>query len=83
MSKQEEACILCGTSIEESQKEFAEDQTSHPGVLGLVHTECYSYMDDIDPSLPWTDPISGEVDFESMQEDLGASDGIEEESDNI
>ena len=26
---------------------------------------------DIDPAEPWTDPISGEVDFDAMAEDLG------------
>jgi hypothetical protein len=70
--------VVCETSIEDSQKEFAEDQSAHPGILGLIHTECYTYVADVVPDLPWTDPISGEVDFEGMEEDLGVSDGSED-----
>ena len=33
------------------------------------------------PCAPWTDPISGEVDFEEMANDLGFDDGCDEEMD--
>ncbi len=70
-----EKCTVCKTRIEEEQKEFAEDQSAHPGILGLIHKECWDYITDVQPDLPWTDPISGEVDFEGMANDLGVDSG--------
>lgn len=32
-----------------------------------------------DPEAPWKDPISGEVDYEAMEEDLGLDTGMREE----
>ena len=34
-----------------------------------------------DPAEPWTDPLTGEVDWEGMKEDLGIVDGSEEDPD--
>jgi len=74
-----EKCTVCDTPIEQEQKEFAEDQSAHHGVLGLIHLECYDYFSDVQPDLPWTDPISGEVDFEGMANDLGVNDGSQQD----
>lgn len=39
----------------------------------------YQVESTLDPDLPWTDQISGEVDYEVMAEDLGVSDGTDGE----
>lgn len=36
-------------------------------------------INDPDPDGPWTDPISGEVDYEAMEEDLGVNTGIDDD----
>jgi hypothetical protein len=72
-------CVSCTLPIEdEEEQKWAEDPANHPGVLGPLHQKCYDKACAEKPDLPWTDPISGEVDFEAMEEDLGVS-TIEEE----
>ena len=68
-------CVVCEKAIEKKDRNYAENQENHIGILGLVHPSCYNITVDAEPDLPWTDPISGEVDFESMTEDLGVDDG--------
>ncbi len=68
-------CVICVQAIDESDRDFAENDENHPGVLGPVHKSCYNAAVSVDPSLPHTDPISGEVDYEAMAEDLGVFGG--------
>jgi len=73
-------CVLCDKEIEnEEEQEWAFDNANHLGVLGPCHKKCYDKACDEEPDLPWQDPISGEVDYEAMKEDLGVIDGTEEE----
>ena len=74
-------CQICEKEIPEEQREFAENQEAHPGILGIIDPECYAKVDQEDPALPWTDPISGELDFEEMEQDLSVSTGDEDEED--
>jgi len=72
-------CVVCGLPIvDEEEKKFAEDQEAHPGILGKVCRRCYNKECDEHPDLPWEDPISGEVDWEGMTEDLGVDTGYDE-----
>lgn len=68
-------CVRCTQDIPQDEREFAMDDRNHPGVLGPCHKRCYDAVVQVDPALPWTDPVSGEVDYEEMQEDLGVSSG--------
>lgn len=43
-----------------------------PQYLG-EHKDSQNIPYDADPAEPWTDPISGEVDYAAMEEDLGVS----------
>lgn len=73
-------CCVCGLPIEgEDERKFAEDQAQHPGILGYVHPKCYKIACKEDSNLPWTDPISGEIDFQAMGEVLGISPATEDE----
>jgi len=67
------SCVVCQQPVGPEDKEFSEDQERHPGILGEVHKSCYGKEVDARPDLPWTDPISGEVDFETMSDDLGVA----------
>jgi len=72
VSKKEVHCIVCKLLIvEEDEQEWALDDENHPGVLGPCHRECYRKVCEEEPETPWTDSISGEVDWEGMGEDLG------------
>ena len=78
---QPERCLICNKPIPEEQRNFAENQEAHPGVLGIIDPECYAKVDQEDPALPWTDPISGEVDYEGMAQDLDVDDGSQDPED--
>jgi hypothetical protein len=71
-------CDICKKSLEGEEKSFAENQAEHPGYFGLIDPKCYSGIVGGDPSLPWTDPISGETDWEEMQSALGFGDDPED-----
>jgi len=76
-------CGLCGLEITgKEDKEFAENQEAHPGFLGPCHKRCYEKLCEEAPQTPWEDPISGEVDWKAMEEDLGVE-TWEEEYDDI
>lgn len=79
MSNDTEDCCVCGLPVEGKDKEFSEDQEQHPGILGEVHPKCYEKACKEEPDLPWKDPISGEVDFQSMGEELGIWPATEED----
>lgn len=64
-------CVACTKLIEQADAEYANDNNAHPGVLGPIHPGCYNSLVATEPELPWTDAISGEVDYEAMEEDLG------------
>ncbi len=68
-----EKCVRCNQAVLQEDKEFADNPETHPGVLGPVHKRCYNAQAESDPALPWTDPISGEIDFKGMEEDLGVA----------
>jgi hypothetical protein len=68
-----EKCDFCKQELTGEDLEFAKDPAAHPGVLSLVCPKCYNKSCEADPAEPWTDPISGEVDWEQMEEDLGCS----------
>jgi len=70
-----EKCVICHVEITEDQEEFALDPEAHPGIQGPVHQECYYAEVEKHPDTPWEDPISGEVDYEAMEEDLGVDTG--------
>ena len=72
-------CVVCKKEIEKKDRDYAENQENHIGILGLVDPSCYGKANEEEPDLPWTDPISGEVDYEDMAEDLGVSFGDEED----
>jgi len=72
--------VLCQFLIEdEKERKWAVDNCNHPGILGPVHYKCYDKACKEEPDLPWTDPISGEVDYHAMGEDLGVEDPEAEE----
>ena len=78
--KQTEKCMTCNLPIETPEdKEFSESQENHPGVLGQIHIKCYQKVCDERPDTPWTDPISGEIDFEGMGDDLGVYPATEDQ----
>ena len=68
------ACVLCEKAIPEKDRYFANEPGAHPGLLGPVHPECYDEAVEERPELPWTDPISGLVDYREMSEAIGISD---------
>lgn len=72
-------CTICNEPIQDKDRAFSTDQELHPGVLGHVHQFCYSAQVDQEPALPWTDPLSGEIDFKEMGQDLGADAGDEDD----
>jgi len=79
-------CIVCQRALKAKEdREFAENQCNHPGVLGTICSECYEQECEEYPDTPWEDPISGEVDYEAMAEDLGVDTGewSEEEEDEL
>lgn len=67
-------CVICERWIPEKYRGFAEEWGAHPGILGPIHPECYEKAVEETPDLPWTDPISGQVDYREMGEALGISD---------
>lgn len=71
-------CVICKKKIPEKDRSFAQYPEYHPGILGPIHFECYNKAVDKSPDLPWTDPISGQVDYREMGEALGFSDPEEE-----
>lgn len=78
--KNEVKCTICHFLVEdEKEQKWAADNQNHPGVLGPVHHKCYDKACQEDPDLPWTDPISGEVDYDAMSEDLGVANPESEE----
>ncbi len=79
MSKEAEICDICKKPLDKSELEFAREQGNHPGYLGLLDPKCYSKLTENDPTLPWTDPISGETDYQEMESDLGVSTGSTDE----
>jgi len=66
-----EECCVCHLDVVGEDLAWAKEQANHPGVLGILHPQCYNKTCDEEPAAPWTDPISGEVDFDGMAEDLG------------
>ncbi len=64
-------CYGCKKLLEGEELEFAEEPAAHPGLLGPYCPKCYHDAVEEAPDLPWTDPISGEVDFDEMASDLG------------
>jgi len=71
-------CFVCQFPIEtEEEQKWAENQENHPGVLGTLHRKCYDKVCEQHPDTPWEDPISGEVDYEAMAEDLDVDTGEE------
>ena len=80
------SCQICQREIADKDKEFSEDTYAHPGVLGNIDKACYSRLQNVDeggdPALPWTDPISGEVDYEGMAQDLAVDDGSQDPEDD-
>lgn len=71
-------CVICHLSIDnEEEWKWAMDDRNHPGMLGPCHEKCYDKMCQEHPETPWEDPISGEVDYEAMAEDLDVDTGEE------
>ncbi len=68
-------CSFCKRKLEGEDQEFAEDPGHHPGILSPICPGCYKKACDEQPDIPWTDPISGQVDYREMAEDLGVDDG--------
>jgi hypothetical protein len=67
-------CVICEKEITDLDLYFAESWEAHPGILGPIHPQCYEKAVDERPDLPWTDPISGQVDYREMGDALGISD---------
>jgi len=79
-SKTEMKCIICQLPIaDEEEQKWAENQENHPGVLGTLHKKCYDKVCQERPETPWEDPISGEVDYGEMADDLGIWPGTEDD----
>jgi len=79
-------CIACQRPLKTKEdREFAENQCNHPGVLGTICPQCYGKECEEYPETPWEDPISGEVDYEAMAEDLDVDTGewTEEEEEEL
>lgn len=68
-------CVVCKRILCGWPALLAENQATHPGFLGTICDNCYKVMLDEEPELPWTDPISGRVDYEEMEADLGIDSG--------
>lgn len=66
-----EECCVCHLDVVGNELEWAREQANHPGCLRICHTKCYDDVCNERPDTPWTDPISGETDFDEMAEDLG------------
>ena len=64
-------CVICKKLIPEEERDFAQYPEYHPGILGPLHFSCYEKAVEEIPELPWTDPISGVVDYREMGEALG------------
>jgi len=64
----QECGVKCFETIRDSDEECKE----------CCYEPEYDYEDPEDPLEPWTDPISGEVDYEQMEGDLGIDTGIDE-----
>jgi hypothetical protein len=64
-------CYGCNKLLEGEDLAFAEEPGAHPGLLGQYCPACYRQAVEEAPDLPWTDPISGEVDYDEMASDLG------------
>ena len=76
-------CVICEKAIMPEDRFFANEPGAHPGILGPVHAECYDKAVEVQPDLPWTDPISGQVDYREMGDASDISDperDYEEES---
>ena len=71
-------CLHCGKLILEKDQDIANEPGAHPGILGPIHERCYLKAVEAVPDLPWTDSISGQVDYRAMGEALGFSDPEEE-----
>lgn len=71
-------CVICGKLIPEKDRDYTNEPGAHPGILGPVHPICYDKAVDEAPDLPWTDPISGQVDHREMAEALGIDDPEED-----
>ena len=67
-------CVICEKEISDIDLYFAQNWEAHPGILGLIHPRCYEKAVEEIPDLPWTDPISGQVDYREMGEALGFDD---------
>lgn len=78
LTRQAVLCCSCSKPIEQPDMEYAIDPAAHPGVLAPIHPSCYASATAVEPDLPWTDPISGEVDFDEMAGDLGVYDGTDD-----
>ena len=70
-----EECCVCHLDVVDKDLEWAREQANHPGVLGVLHEKCYDNCCKEEPDLPWTDPISAEVNYTEMAEDLGVDCG--------
>lgn len=68
-------CDACNQPLTSADEELAKNQENHPGILGMICQTCYRKAVDERPELPWEDPISGEVDYVMMQQDLGVDCG--------
>lgn len=71
-------CVICKKVIPEDELDFARYPEYHPGILGPLHVACYEKAVEEVPDLPWTDPISGQVDYREMGEALGFTDPEDE-----
>lgn len=71
-------CVICKEEITKKDRNFALYPEYHPGILGPIHLECYEKAVEEIPDLPWTDPISGVVDYREMGESIGLSDPEED-----
>ena len=71
-------CVICKKEIPEEERDFAQYPEYHPGILGPIHYACYEKAVDEIPDLPWTDPISGQVDYREMGAALGFNDPEED-----
>jgi len=73
-------CVVCNLALESKEDiEFAKDDANYPGILGPVHQKCYDKVCKERPETPWEDPISGEVNWDAMHEDLGVENPEAEE----
>ena len=66
--------MICEKPVLEKDQSFANEPGTHPGILGPIHVECYDKAVEAQPDLPWTDPISGQINYKEMAEDIGFDD---------